>query len=73
MTNREWLESLSDEELAKIIRHCRMCVHLGEECLTNKPYDCNSGNVLWLQSEFTGLQPRPYYWITSEEEGDDDY
>lgn len=49
MTNREWLESLSDEEFAKTMRD-EPCKHLWEKkrCCG---MDCNECTERWLQSE----------------------
>ena len=53
MTNREWLESLSDEELAKQIleRKCTHCVcrAAGAEACINTTCDIAIAN--WLQAE----------------------
>ncbi len=53
MTNREWLESLSDEEFAKFMMRadrCNYCVGDDGECFTyNKP--CYKGKYMWLQAE----------------------
>lgn len=57
MTNREWLESLSDNELAEILNN-EPC---GKRCFVTKAYgnclarimtnSCNKQIVRWLQSE----------------------
>lgn len=52
MTNREWLESLSDEELAKFIENahrdnCYACDFRSNICAG----DCLEGIQHWLQSE----------------------
>ena len=45
MTNREWLNSLSDEELAKIIMPLPLCTRC-KRC-----FDANSMDVLnWLKA-----------------------
>ena len=46
MTNREWLESLSDEELAKMI----VC-HDYDRDSYDCPYDCINCKLAWLQAE----------------------
>ena len=47
MTNREWLESLSDEELAnKTWRPCWTCIYK-EKCNNC----CTNGRIKWLQAE----------------------
>lgn len=54
MTNREWLESLSDEELAHFIDNahsdnCYACAFQSDTCAGI--YDCLNGIKYWLQSE----------------------
>ena len=58
ITNRRWLESLSDEDLAKIIEahfsdDCNFCVYKDNpiECHDNS---CNAGHIKWLQAEHKG-------------------
>lgn len=55
MTNRQWLESLSDEELAKVIVHGYMhelfCdIDLSIAC-TGEPNQCDKCAKAWLQAE----------------------
>lgn len=49
MTNREWLETLSDEELAsKISTRCGLCVKQDlDEC-----EDCVSNITTWMTQEY---------------------
>lgn len=49
MTNREWLETLSDEELAsKISTRCGLCAnHDVNDC-----WDCASNITTWLTQEY---------------------
>ena len=60
MTNREWLNSLSDEELAKWldkIANCTVCVnHVagGSSCLMS---DCVGGISRWLKQKRTEPMP----------------
>ena len=53
MTNREWLESLSDEELAKWfddnLVSCTPCIYRSEKC--NGNFDCANGHKKWLQTK----------------------
>lgn len=52
MTNREWLESLSDEEFVRIVCYsCKCCVGQSdfEECL--KQSSCYEGRAEWLKKE----------------------
>lgn len=49
MTNRQWLNTLSDEELIKYINiGCQECP-VRKEC-----YDCDYATKLWLQAEHKG-------------------
>nr|DAW66832.1 MAG TPA: Transcription factor WhiB [Caudoviricetes sp.] len=51
MTNREWLNTLSDEELIKYINlDCRECP-VQKECWKS---DCDYATILWLQAEHKG-------------------
>lgn len=48
MTNREWIESLSDEEFAKITwLSCKCCIYGSTEC----ELSCAIGRAEWLQAE----------------------
>lgn len=52
MTNREWLESLSDEEFSKEVlegAECTMCVK-GSYCFEDHP-SCLENHIKWLQAE----------------------
>lgn len=61
MTNREWLESLSDEEFAKWHQTvgCGSCAHNPEKCFCNNlsgavSFDeahCIDGTVKWMSME----------------------
>ena len=61
MTNREWLETLTDEELAKwrVLVDCRSCAHNPEKGFCNNlngvvsfdPNCCIDGTTKWLQQE----------------------
>lgn len=48
MTNREWLESLSDEELAKRMTGCVKCSFCD---VCHGDYNCDIGHLKWLQAE----------------------
>ncbi len=48
MTNREWLESLSDEELAEKLYDCSECIFDGS-CIGE--YYCEDGHLKWLRAE----------------------
>lgn len=50
MTNREWLESLSDEDFAFFLGGCDFCVYKDiPQCF--KTNTCVSGQVKWLKAE----------------------
>lgn len=51
MTNREWLESLSDEELAIVIGGCNCCVYDDTDDCADKVDTCCGGRLKWLQAE----------------------
>lgn len=49
MTNREWLATLTDEELAGHLEFsCNSCVYEPDSCLCG---DCVGGVLEWLKSE----------------------
>ena len=51
ITNREWLESLSDEELALKLRiglMCNFCIN-GKD--NNCGANCNTGIIQWLKAK----------------------
>ncbi len=58
MTNREWLESLSDEELAHTLIKiynikygiCKMCSYCDQDC-DEISLSCMDGIEEWLQAE----------------------
>ena len=63
MTNREWLRSLTDEELADFFIDdrrslnggiCNICAH-DVNCMYDKTLKCNSGIATWLKQEYTGV------------------
>lgn len=56
MTNREWLSTLSDEQLAeRIVRDncCESCFNYnGLQCCGSYPYaDCMEGILKWLKQD----------------------
>ena len=59
MTNREWLFTLSDEELVLIFQSCRCCVYHGDftakrrrdRCLMPRDKSCDDGVIEWLKRE----------------------
>ncbi len=62
MTNREWLRSLTDEELANFFIDdrrsfyggvCNICAH-DVNCMYDKTLKCNNGIAIWLKQEYTG-------------------
>ena len=54
MTNRKWLESLSDEELAQTIGGCGCCIHDDTNDCQYKTETCDEARVKWLQAEHKG-------------------
>lgn len=62
MTNREWLRSLTDGELADVFIDdkrslyggiCNICAH-DWYCMYDKKLKCNDGIATWLKQEYTG-------------------
>lgn len=54
MKNREWLESLSDEELCRYLKGCDICVNYRSRQRWDCPQEykeCDFGHFEWLQSE----------------------
>lgn len=52
MTNREWLESLSDEELAETLYSCTVCARKNTRfCCDNIEKTCSKGVQEWLKQE----------------------
>lgn len=52
MTNREWLENLSDEELAETLDFCTVCARKNTRfCCDNIEKTCSKGVQEWLQQE----------------------
>lgn len=54
MTNlewlREWLRSLSAEELVEFLRdNCHICIH--RDYCVEGGYDCTKGKIKWLNQE----------------------
>lgn len=63
MTNREWLRSLTDEELADFFIDdkrslnggiCNICAH-DCYCMYDEKLKCNNGIEIWLKQEYTGV------------------
>lgn len=55
MTNREWLETLSDEEFTRVMWYsCECCAGYGslKECF--KQPSCREGRLKWLKQEHKG-------------------
>nr|DAG78406.1 MAG TPA: hypothetical protein [Caudoviricetes sp.] len=55
MTNRQWLESLNDEDFLKecayiTLYHCAHCIYAKVACL-NVPYTCEQAQAKWLNEE----------------------
>ena len=57
MTNRQWLASMSDEQLAKWLDYhidaCCICSHkVGHGCdIPGDGFDCENGRREWLKQE----------------------
>ena len=53
MTNREWLESLSDEEFEMVLSNyaCEPCDYCILEKYTCRGMTCKQAGLKWLQSE----------------------
>lgn len=49
MTNRQWLESLSDKELARELGDCYICDRV-DDC-KSETVKCTDCEVAWLQAE----------------------
>ena len=55
MTNREWLNSLSNENLAyQFVNSCDICAYAGKNCMENSEMSCYEGCVKWLEQEHEG-------------------
>ena len=55
MTNREWIESLEDEDFLEVCERmvlcdCACCIYGKEDC-SNMPNDCVERQVKWLNAE----------------------
>lgn len=52
MTNREWLNTLTDEEFIEIMTFspCDGCV-VGHEGICRSELSCMDGRLMWLQAE----------------------
>ena len=58
MTNREWLNKLSDKELAGELHGCKHCAYIGEFCCERPEYkNCVDGITEWLNAEH--IEPMP--------------
>ena len=63
MTNREWLRSLTDEELADFFIDdkrslnggiCNICAH-DCYCMYDEKLKCDNGIATWLKQEYKGV------------------
>lgn len=61
MTNREWLRSLSNKELTKLICNhgsCFFCSYRANKCMDDTLFqDCENGICEWLNSEHGNPMP----------------
>lgn len=52
MTNREWLNTLTDEEFVRMMWcSCECCVAQGNMKECRKQASCNEGRLRWLKKE----------------------
>lgn len=57
MTNREWINSLSNEDLVmEIIAPCEICAYAGKGCMEHDEWNCFEGRVKWLEQEHEGSE-----------------
>lgn len=59
LTNREWLESLSDDELVfHLLTECLNCEYhnLTAGCVAPRGKDCKDGILAWLRAEHKGVE-----------------
>lgn len=59
MTNKEWLFSLNDAELAKVLGgfDCTICIYHNDSSAPCGERDCDKGIEMWLRKEHSG-EPR---------------
>lgn len=58
MKNREWLNTLTNEELILyLIASCDVCAYAGRECIKHDGTNCDEGCVKWLEQEHEGSEP----------------
>lgn len=54
MTNREWLQTLTDEEFARMMWYsCDCCVGQGDLKKCHKQPSCRDGRLKWLKQKHT--------------------
>ena len=54
MTNREWLNNLSNEDFAYLMTPCETCAYAGKGCMEHDEWNCFEGCVKWLEQEHEG-------------------
>lgn len=58
MKNREWLNSLSNKNLALLLiaprDTCDKCANAGKDCMEHSEMNCFEGCVKWLEQEHEG-------------------
>ena len=54
MTNRDFLETLPVEELAKMMSGCGCCVYEGSSVDECRKHDCAEGMMKWLGGKHEG-------------------
>ena len=57
MTNREWLNSLSDAELAEKVFQCNECIFCAYDDGKCHTKDCTTGQVEWLKQKYREPMP----------------
>lgn len=58
MTNREWLNSLSNVDLVYqvFLGSCSICVYAGKNCTEHSEMNCYEGCIKWLEQEHEGSE-----------------
>jgi len=57
MTNREWLNTLSNEDLVYyLIAQCNICANAGKNCTGHDEMNCYEGCMKWLEQEYEGSE-----------------
>lgn len=55
MTNREWLNSLKNEDVVYLIStRCNICANADKDCTEHSEMNCYEGCEKWLEQEYEG-------------------